>query len=232
MQVIKQQIAWEKLNGLIPVIVQDYKTQEVLMLAFMNQEALEMSLQSGFAHYFSRSKKRIWKKGEQSGHTQRICEILLDCDKDSLLLKVEQKGVACHTGVKSCFFNPINSQGVLSDSRLESQIDISAIYGVVDSLYHILQERKGADPKTSYTASLYHKGENTIAKKIVEEAAELGFAIKDKDSKEIIYEAADLLYHALVGLSFCEISPDLVKQELACRFGLSGIEEKKMRNFQ
>lgn len=103
MQAILKQIAWEKLNGLIPVIAQDYKTQEVLMLAFMNKEALELSLQSGFAHYFSRSKQRIWKKGEQSGHTQKIYEILLDCDKDSLLVKVEQKGVACHSGAKSCF---------------------------------------------------------------------------------------------------------------------------------
>ncbi|WP_300761293.1 bifunctional phosphoribosyl-AMP cyclohydrolase/phosphoribosyl-ATP diphosphatase HisIE [Helicobacter sp. UBA3407] len=228
MQAILKQIAWEKLNGLIPVIAQDYKTQEVLMLAFMNKEALELSLQSGFAHYFSRSKQRIWKKGEQSGHTQKIYEILLDCDKDSLLVKVEQKGVACHSGAKSCFFNLV-SQGEITNTALEFQADMSVIYGVVDSLYHILQERKGADSKTSYTASLYHKGENTIAKKIVEEAAELGFAIKDKDSKEIIYEAADLLYHALVGLSFSDISPDLVKQEIVRRFGLSGIEEKNSR---
>ncbi|WP_297811092.1 bifunctional phosphoribosyl-AMP cyclohydrolase/phosphoribosyl-ATP diphosphatase HisIE [uncultured Helicobacter sp.] len=227
MQTILKQIAWEKLNGLVPVIAQDFKTQEVLMLAFMNQEALELSLQSGFAHYFSRSKQRIWKKGEQSGHTQKICEILLDCDKDSLLLKVEQKGVACHSGAKSCFFHLINQEGILEDT-LESK-DMSEVYGVIDSLYHTLQERKGADSQTSYTALLYSRGENTIAKKIVEEAAELGFAIKDKDSKEIIYEAADLLYHSLVGLSFCNIAPDLVKQEIMRRFGLSGITEKESR---
>lgn len=228
MQAILKQIAWEKLNGLIPAIAQDYKTQEVLMLAFMNQEALSLSLQSGFAHYFSRSKQRIWKKGEQSGHTQKIHQVLLDCDQDSLLLKVEQKGVACHTGAKSCFFNHINQENIIGDSTLP-KTDMSAVYGVVDTLYHTLQTRKGADSKTSYTASLYAKGENTIAKKIVEEAAELGFAIKDKDSKEIIYEAADLLYHALVGLSFRGISPDLVKQEIVRRFGLSGIEEKNSR---
>ena len=99
----------------------------------------------------------------------------------------------------------------------------------MDTLYHTLLERKGADPKTSYTAKLYHKGENTIAKKIVEEAAELGFAIKDRDSKEIIYEAADLLYHALVGLSYRDVSPDLVRQEIVRRFGLSGIAEKESR---
>ena len=104
MQEILEQIAWEKLGGLIPAVAQDYKTQEVLMLGFMNQEALSLSLQSGFAHYFSRSKQRIWKKGEQSGHTQKIHALALDCDKDSLLLQVEQEGVACHTGAKSCFY--------------------------------------------------------------------------------------------------------------------------------
>ncbi|TLD82424.1 bifunctional phosphoribosyl-AMP cyclohydrolase/phosphoribosyl-ATP diphosphatase HisIE [Helicobacter sp. MIT 11-5569] len=229
MQEIWQQIAWEKLNGLIPVIVQDYQTQAVLMLAFMNKEALELSLRSRFAHYFSRSKQRIWKKGEQSGHTQKIHAIALDCDKDSLLLKVEQQGVACHTGEKSCFFNTIDLDSFVIESKIESKMNSSVIYGAVDALYHTLLERKNANPKTSYTAKLYYKGENTIAKKIVEEAAELGFAIKDNNNKEIIYEAADLLYHSLVGLAYKDISPDLVKQEILRRFGLSGIDEKNAR---
>lgn len=229
MQEILEQIAWEKLGGLIPAIAQDYKTKEVLMLGFMNQEALKLSLQSGFVHYFSRSKERIWKKGEQSGHTQKIHALTLDCDKDSLLIAVEQKGVACHTGAKSCFYHTISLTDSTIQESCDSALNTQAIYGAVDTLYHTLLERKGADPKTSYTAKLYHKGENTIAKKIVEEAAELGFAIKDKDSKEIIYEAADLLYHALVGLSFRDISPDLVKQEIVRRFGLSGIAEKESR---
>ena len=229
MQEILEQIAWEKLGGLIPAIAQDYKTKEVLMLGFMNQEALKLSLQSGFVHYFSRSKERIWKKGEQSGHTQKIHALTLDCDKDSLLIAVEQKGVACHTSAKSCFYHTISLTDSTIQESCDSALNTQAIYGAVDTLYHTLLERKGADPKTSYTAKLYHKGENTIAKKIVEEAAELGFAIKDKDYKEIIYEAADLLYHALVGLSFRDISPDLVKQEIVRRFGLSGIAEKESR---
>lgn len=229
MQEILEQIAWEKLGGLIPAVAQDYKTQEVLMLGFMNQEALSLSLQSGFAHYFSRSKQRIWKKGEQSGHTQKIHALALDCDKDSLLLQVEQEGVACHTGAKSCFYRSISLADSTIKENCDSTLNTQAIYGAVDTLYHTLLERKGADPKTSYTAKLYHKGENTIAKKIVEEAAELGFAIKDRDSKEIIYEAADLLYHALVGLSYRDVSPDLVRQEIVRRFGLSGIAEKESR---
>ena len=229
MQEILEQIAWEKLGGLIPAVAQDYKTQEVLMLGFMNQEALNLSLQSGFAHYFSRSKQRIWKKGEQSGHTQKIHALALDCDKDSLLLQVEQEGVACHTGAKSCFYRTISIADSTIKENYDSTLNTQAIYGAVDTLYHTLLERKGADAKTSYTAKLYHKGENTIAKKIVEEAAELGFAIKDRDSKEIIYEAADLLYHALVGLSYRDVSPDLVRQEIVRRFGLSGIAEKESR---
>lgn len=229
MQEILEQIAWEKLGGLIPAVAQDYKTQEVLMLGFMNQEALSLSLQSGFAHYFSRSKQRIWKKGEQSGHTQKIRALALDCDKDSLLLQVEQEGVACHTGAKSCFYRSISLADSTIKENCDSTLNTQVIYGAVDTLYHTLLERKGADPKTSYTAKLYHKGENTIAKKIVEEAAELGFAIKDRDSKEIIYEAADLLYHALVGLSYRDVSPDLVRQEIVRRFGLSGITEKESR---
>ena len=224
-----EQIAWEKLGDLIPAVAQDYKTQEVLMLGFMNQEALSLSLQSGFAHYFSRSKQRIWKKGEQSGHTQKIHALALDCDKDSLLLQVEQEGVACHTGAKSCFYRSISLADSTIKENYDSTLNTQAIYGAVDTLYHTLLERKGADPKTSYTAKLYYKGENTIAKKIVEEAAELGFAIKDRDSKEIVYEAADLLYHALVGLSYRDVSPDLVRQEIVRRFGLSGIAEKESR---
>ena len=225
---ILETIAWDKLqNGLIPALTQDYLTNEVLMLAFMNKEALELSLQSGYAHYFSRTKNRLWKKGEQSGHTQKIIECYLDCDKDTLLLKVKQEGVACHTGNQTCFFNQISLDTITQKSQ--NTIDTSKLYGAVDTLYHTLLERKNANPNTSYTASLFHKGENTIAKKIVEEAAELGFAIKDKESKDIIYEAADLLYHSLVGLAYRDLSPDLVKQEIIRRFGLSGIEEKNSR---
>lgn len=231
MQEILGQILWEKCGGLIPAIAQDYQTKEVLMLGFMNKEALELSLESGFVHYFSRSKGRIWQKGEQSGHVQKIHAIALDCDKDSILINIEQIGVACHTGKRSCFFNVVDSKENKIKPNLESRRDsnINAIYGAVDVLYHTLLERKGANPETSYTAKLYHKGENTIAKKIVEEAAELGFAIKDNIQEEIIYEATDLLYHSLVGLAHRNISPDLIRQELLKRFGLSGIDEKNMR---
>ncbi len=218
-------IDWEKMNNLIPVITQDATTNEVLMLAYMNQEALELTLKTNYAHYFSRSKQRIWKKGESSNHLQQIVEILIDCDNDTLLLKVNQEGVACHTGRKSCFFTNLSTNKTISDI----QIDTSSAYGIIDTLYHVIQEKKNDDPTKSYTAKLLQGKQNSMLKKIVEESGEFTFAIKDNDTEEIIYEAADITYHVLVALASKNISPDRVKQELARRFGISGIEEKNSR---
>jgi phosphoribosyl-ATP pyrophosphohydrolase/phosphoribosyl-AMP cyclohydrolase len=191
----------------------------------MNQEALQLSLETKVAHYFSRSKQRLWKKGESSGHLQHIDQFLLDCDNDTLLIKVRQEGVACHTGRKSCFFTNIESGDTISDP----QIDTVATYGIVDELYHTILNRKNSDPSTSWTAKLLHSGDNTILKKVIEESGEFAFAIKDNDEKEIIYECADLVYHVLVALGSKNISPDRIKQELARRAGVSGIAEKNSR---
>ena len=218
-------IDWQKMDNLIPVITQDATTNEVLMLAYMNQEALELTIKTNYAHYFSRSKQRIWKKGESSNHLQEIVEILIDCDNDTLLLKVNQEGVACHTGRKSCFFTNLNTNKTISDV----QIDTSSAYGIIDTLYHVIQEKKNDDPTKSYTAKLLQGKQNSMLKKIVEESGEFTFAIKDNDTEEIIYEAADITYHVLVALASKNISPDRVKQELARRFGISGIEEKNSR---
>jgi len=224
MQEILNRVDWEK-QELLPVIVQDNTSNEVLMMAYMDKEALELSLKTKLAHYFSRSKQRIWKKGESSGHTQKIVSFFLDCDNDTLLIKVDQKGVACHTGRKSCFFTQLQSGEVTSEVEVNTQ----AVYGVIDTLYHTIQERKNADPKTSWTAKLLSKGDNTILKKVVEEAGEYCFAHKDNNEEEMIYEAADLTYHMLVALASKNISPDRIKQELARRFDMSGIAEKNSR---
>lgn len=218
-------IDWVKMDNLIPVITQDATTNEVLMLAYMNKEALELTIKTNYAHYFSRSRQRIWKKGESSNHLQEIVEILLDCDNDTILLKVNQEGVACHTGRKSCFFTNLTTNETIS----EIQIDTSAAYGVIDTLYHTIQEKKNDDPTKSYTAKLLQGKQNSMLKKIVEESGEFTFAIKDDNEEEIIYEAADVTYHILVALASKNISPDRVKQELARRFGISGIEEKNSR---
>ena len=217
-------VDWEK-SELLPVIVQDVANNEVLMMAYMNKEALELSLKTKVAHYFSRSKQRIWKKGESSGHTQAIASFSLDCDNDTLLIKVMQEGVACHTGRRSCFFTELES----GESNSEVEVDTTSAYGVIDTLYHTIQERKNADPKTSWTAKLLSKGDNTILKKVVEEAGEYCFAHKDNDESEMVYEAADLTYHMLVALASKNISPDRIKQELARRFDMSGIAEKNAR---
>jgi len=224
MQEVVNRVDWEK-SELLPVIVQDVANNEVLMMAYMNKEALTLSLQTKVAHYFSRSKQRIWKKGESSGHTQAIHSFNIDCDNDTLLIKVTQEGVACHTGRRSCFFTELES----GEANSEVEVDTTAAYGVIDTLYHTIQERKLADPKTSWTAKLISKGENTILKKVVEEAGEFSFAYKDDDEHEMIYEAADLTYHMLVALAVKNISPDRIKQELARRFNMSGIAEKDSR---
>ena len=218
-------IEWEKNGGLIPVIVQDAETNEVLMMAYMNEESLNLTKSTKFAHYFSRSKQRLWKKGESSNHTQEVQSILLDCDNDTLLLKVKQNGVACHTGRKTCFFTNLET----SNTTCDVEVDTTAAYGVIDTLYHTIQEKKNSDPKVSYTAKLLQGKQNSMLKKIVEEAGEFTFAVKDDDKEEIIYEGADLMYHCLVALASKNISPDQIKQELTRRFGLSGIEEKNSR---
>ena len=224
MQNTLDKVDWDKCE-LLPVIVQEVGTNEILMMAYMDKEALELSLSTRVAHYFSRSKQRIWKKGESSGHTQAISEFLLDCDNDTLLIKVKQEGVACHTGRKSCFFTNLETGESVSDV----EVDMASTYGVIDELYHTLLERKSADPETSWTANLFAKGENTILKKIVEESGEFCFAVKDDDHDEMVYEAADMVYHTMVALALKNISPDRVKQELARRFDMSGIAEKNSR---
>ena len=223
-ETVLNRVDWEK-SELLPVIVQDVKNNEVLMMAYMNKEALELSLNTKVAHYFSRSKQRIWKKGETSGHIQTIHSFNIDCDNDTLLIKVTQKGVACHTGRRSCFFTELES----GEANSAVEVNSEAMYGVIDTLYHTIQERKNADPSTSWTAKLFAKGDNTILKKVVEEAGEFCFAYKDNDESEMIYEAADLTYHMLVALAAKNISPDRIKQELASRFNMSGIAEKNSR---
>lgn len=225
MNSIVNKIDFKKQNGIVPVITQDEQTNEVLMLAYMDKEALELTLRTNYAHYFSRSKQRIWKKGESSNHTQEVKSISVDCDNDTILLKVKQNGVACHTGRKSCFFTDLTTGETLT----KIEVDTTKAYGIVDTLYHTIQDRKNDDPKKSYTAKLLQGKQNSMLKKIIEEAGEFTFALKDDDEKEIIYEGADLIYHCLVALASKDISPDRIKQELSKRFGMSGIEEKNSR---
>ncbi len=217
-------IDWNK-TPLIPAIAQEADTGDILMLAYMNEEAYNLTLSTGYAHYFSRSRQRLWKKGESSGHTQEIVDVIIDCDGDTVVLKVNQKGVACHTGRKSCFF----TSAMQEKEILAQEVDTSAVYGIVDTLYHTILERKSSDETKSWTKKLLDDP-TLLSSKIREEANELCVAIDKESDEQVIYEAADLLYHSLVGLASRDITPDRVKQELSRRFGTSGIEEKQSRS--
>ena len=170
-------------QGLIPAIVQDNATGEVLMLAYMNQEAIDLTLEKKVAHYYSRSRQKLWLKGETSGHFQKVRSFVLDCDNDTILMKVDQTGVACHTGAYSCFHNPV--------------FDESSETEVIDRLYATIANRQAVPVEGSYTNYLFDKGIDKILKKVGEESAEVIIGAKNS-KEELVYEASDLIYHLLV----------------------------------
>jgi phosphoribosyl-AMP cyclohydrolase / phosphoribosyl-ATP pyrophosphohydrolase len=202
-------------QGLIPAIVQDATSRQVLMLAYMNREALEKTLDTGLAHYWSRSRARLWQKGETSGHRQHVREIRYDCDADTLLILVEQEGVACHTGKPSCFFQ------VLSSSPHQATLPATA--AILEHLYEVVLDRKQRAPQESYVASLIARGQDQVLKKVVEEAAEVVLASKNGRAEEIFYEMADLWFHSIVALGWHTLPPQGVFQELQRRLGTSGL---------
>ncbi|MCX6657764.1 MAG: bifunctional phosphoribosyl-AMP cyclohydrolase/phosphoribosyl-ATP diphosphatase HisIE [Euryarchaeota archaeon] len=184
---------------LVPVVVQDVKNNNVLMLAYMNDAALELTKKTGYMHYWSRSRNLIWKKGETSGNVQRCIELMTDCDGDAILARVEQTGVACHTGTYSCFSkNPIRQQDIIA------------------ALWRVFDERKANPSDSSYTCKLF-RNRNLLLKKIAEESSEVMIAAKDKSRKELIYEAGDLMYHLMVLLYDEGISMDEIHAELEGR---------------
>ena len=217
-------------NGLLPAISRDAQSGEVLMLAYMNAEAVEKTLETGLVHYWSRSRRRLWLKGETSGHVQRLREIRLDCDADCLLLSVDQEGAACHTGHRSCFYRVV--EGNQTRVAEEKTVDALAVYArkdILDALYHVIQERRQAGGEKSYVASLYRKGLDKILGKIGEEATEVAVAGKGGDAEQVVCETADLFFHTLVLLGYYNLPPERVYAELRRRFGMSGIEEKESR---
>ncbi len=191
-------------KGLIPVIVQDALSQEVLTLAYMNKESLEITLKEGKTCFFSRSRNRLWRKGETSGNYQHVVSIVADCDKDALVVKVEKEGPACHTGAESCFFNRVHS----SEERHEFSLR---------GLYDLLLQRKADRPEGSYTTYLFEKGLDKILKKVGEECTEVIIGGKAEDKKETIYEIADLTYHVMVLMAQMGITVEEVEKELASR---------------
>ncbi len=217
-------------NGLVPCITQDVDSGEVLMLAYMNEEAVENTLATGKVHYYSRSRGKQWMKGESSGHVQKVREIRYDCDGDTLLIKVEQVGAACHTGRRSCFYSVWDDSQLVIDG--EPEVDVTSVYGekdILDAVYHVIQDRRRNPTEKSYVHSLFTKGLDKILSKIGEEATETAVAGKGGDRDEVIYEVADLFFHTLILLGYYDLPPERIYAELRRRFGLSGIEEKESR---
>lgn len=217
-------------NGLIPAIIQDARNGEVLMMAWMNEEAVRMTVETGFTHFFSRSRRKLWKKGETSGHVQRVMEVYYDCDADCLLIKAEQIVAACHTGHRSCFHNTLD--GALKGAAV---FDPQKVYRKVENgeilsrLFEVILERKKNPGKDSYTSALLAGGAAVTGGKVLEEAKELTDAAAGGEPEATIREAADLVYHTMVLLAGAGVSPGQVKEELARRFGKSGIQEKMER---
>lgn len=195
-------------DGLVPVVVQDYRTLEVLMVAYMNEEAYRQTLTSGRMTYFSRSRNALWLKGETSGHFQYVKSLTADCDLDTILAKVSQVGAACHTGEKSCFHNVIASRNC---AAVENPLQ------VFEDVMNVIKDRKIHPKEGSYTNYLFDKGLDKILKKLGEEAAEIIIAAKNPDAGEIKYEMSDFLYHMMVLMAEKGISWEEITEELANR---------------
>jgi len=206
-------------HGLLPCVVQDWLDGTVLMVGFMNQEAWEMTQQTQRVHFWSRSRKRLWKKGESSGHELVVQESFIDCDQDTLLIKAQPVGPTCHTGSRSCFFTPVGN-GNVSVERLPEG---TAWGGIIQRLYERVLQRKAQPAADSYVSKLMSGGVDRVLKKVVEESGEVVLAGKNASKEEIIYEMADLWFHSLILLGYFGISPLEVEQELGKRFGKSGI---------
>lgn len=204
-------LKWEDLktnsDGLVPVIVQDYRTDEVLMLAYMNEEAFRMTINIGKMTYYSRSRHELWTKGMTSGHIQFVKSLTADCDFDSILAKVSQVGVACHTGNPTCFFNEIVKKEYVEKNPLK----------VLEDVYDIILDRKAHPKEGSYTNYLFDKGIDKILKKVGEEATEIVIAAKNPDPEEVKYEISDFLYHMMVLMAEKGVTWEDITQELSQR---------------
>ncbi len=203
-------------NGLIPAIVVDAISGDVLTLAYMNEESLKITLAEGKTCFWSRSRQTLWRKGETSGNYQHVTSITADCDKDALVVKVEKEGPACHTGQDSCFFNPL----YINEEKHEFSLK---------GLYELLVGRKEEKPQGSYTTYLFEKGLDKILKKVGEECTEVIIAGKAQDKKETVYEIADLAYHVMVLMVEAGISLEEVQAELASRHVIDHkVKQEKM----
>ena len=202
-------------KGLVPVIAQDLHSKKVRMLAYMNEEALVKTLETGKVHYYSRSRQKLWLKGETSSHYQYLKSISIDCDGDTLLLQIEQAGgISCHTGHSSCFYRELKDDLVEAE-QVKTTTKEEA--GMLAELYNVISERKAHPKEGSYTNYLFDKGLNKILKKVGEECTEVIIAAKEEDNKELTFEIADLIYHLTVMMTEKGVSWEDVSEELGKR---------------
>ncbi len=210
MQVDISKIKFDE-KGLIPAVVQDVNTGKVLMLAYMNAVSLQRTMETGYTWFWSRSRQELWNKGATSGNVQQVLDIKYDCDGDSLLVQVKQKGVACHTGEYSCFHNILWRENNLP------VIEQSQTVAILNELYKVIQEKRVHGGEKSYTKYLFTAGQDKILKKVGEEAAETIIASKNNSNSEVLYEMSDLWYHCLVLLAYHNIYPSELLAELSSR---------------
>lgn len=211
--------------GLIPAIVQDYYSKEVLTLAYMNAESLAISIAERRTCFYSRSRRKLWRKGEESGNVQHIVSITADCDEDALVVSVIKEGPACHTGAESCFHHPVYVDDTVKDTVAETADKFS-----YQGLYELLEGRKKQPQPGSYTSYLFEKGLDKILKKVGEECTEVVIAAKDNDRAETVYEVADLCYHTMVLLVEAGIPLDEISAELARRHIIDHkVKQEKMQ---
>ena len=201
-------------HGLIPAIVQDVYSDEVLMLAYMNGESLAKTVETGYTWFWSRSRQELWNKGATSGHVQKVASITYVCDGDALLVKVEQTGAACHTGHRSCFYQPLWNEG---EGKNLPVPEPEGLYSVLTELYNVILYKRAHGGDKSYTKYLFNSGQDKILKKVGEESAETIIASKNNSKREVIYEMSDLWYHCMVLLAWHGITPAELLAELSSR---------------
>jgi phosphoribosyl-ATP pyrophosphohydrolase/phosphoribosyl-AMP cyclohydrolase len=209
-------------QGLLPAVVQDWLDGTVLMLGYMNQEALARTVATRTVHFWSRSRNKLWEKGESSGHKLHVKVLFVDCDQDTVLVKAQPIGPTCHTGERACFFSRLDEQGLVTEEKTQD-----AAGGILESVLRTILARRANPQAGSYTTKLFEGGHDKILKKVAEEAGEVLLASKGGKKEEIVYEVADLFFHTLMVLGYHGLTLQEIYEELGRRFGKSGLRSEK-----
>ena len=209
-------------QGLLPAVVQDWLDGTVLMLGYMNEEALAKTVATRTVHFWSRSRHKLWEKGESSGHKLHVKALFVDCDQYTVLVKAQPIGPTCHTGERACFFSRLDEQGLVTEEKTQD-----AAGGILESVLRTILARRANPQAGSYTTKLFEGGHDKILKKVAEEAGEVLLASKGGKKEEIVYEVADLFFHTLMVLGYHGLTLQEIYEELGRRFGKSGLRSEK-----